>query len=151
MAEVGDLVFVYGTSPTDRLIRWITGGPSHVRLCVGGNAVAEMIPSGFQYGHLSLPVAANGKRDTEARTELIPMHLDEEQQDNCLLFVEAHQHERYSYLACVSQFFNRIGSPLILDLVGHMDCSQFAAAADGIADWGTYTPARLYEYARSHA
>jgi hypothetical protein len=143
-AQPGDLMFLWGDSWTDKIIRTLSGGPSHVRLCLGGDRVAEMVTHGFQYGTLDLPVGASGTAQRGPRQELVAMHLDAEMQQRCLAFVKAHEHERYSYLACVSQFLNVLGSPFVMDRVNEMNCSQFASCADGIDDYCLMTPARLY-------
>jgi hypothetical protein len=103
-----------------------------------------MVTHGFQYGTLDFPVGVSGTAQQGPRQELVPMRLDAEMQRCCLAFVKAHEHEQYSYLACVSQFLNVLGSPLILDSVNQLNCSQFCAAADGLEDYCLMTPARLY-------
>jgi hypothetical protein len=142
--ESGDLQFTFGLSFFDRLIRLVTGGPSHVRVILSPTLVAEMVPQGFRFGDPRGHVGADGKVTPFVHSEIVPTRLDQEHKAALLAYVRASYRTRYAWIGCASDFFNRIGCPLTLGVIGQQNCSQFAAAALGWEEWATQTPNSLY-------
>lgn len=137
--QLGDLQFQWGSDPVSRFITGVSSGPSHVRVVLSTSRAAEMTSRGFRI----IPLPVDG-----AHTQTVAMHLSPSQQQRVLDVMKSGQGVRYGYLSCISDFFNRLGSPLTLGIIGQENCSMFAARAVGRDDWATQTPADLYrEYA----